>query len=164
VKKGGGDCFRESLRIVSRRQYSVMEVREKLLKKGFGEGRVEESVSKLKDYGYLDDGELAKSLVYSKFHSAGYGRRKIRQYLRKRKIPENIIESELEESVSRREAIERGVELLGRKQQRAEKKLMWEKGRVLRFLAGRGFELGECIDIIAEYEKTMRKENDGEGS
>lgn len=154
----------ESLRIVARRDYSVTEVREKLIKKGFDPGHVEDSIRKLIDYGYLDDRELAKTLTRIKFHTAGYGRRKIRQYLRRRKIPENIIESEMGDSVSRDGSIIKGVELLRRKEERTKRNIVGDRSKVMRFLAGRGFDLGECIDIISEYEKRVRDENDGEGS
>jgi regulatory protein len=161
---GGRDCFKESLRIVSLRPYSVLEVRGKLLQKGFDQDLVEKSIGKLREYGYLDDRELARTLIRFKFNSAGYGRRKISEYLRRRKIPEDIINSELTKTVTRDRSVERGVELLVRKQERGKRDILDERQRVFRFLAGRGFDPGECVDIISVYEEKVRAENDGEGS
>ncbi len=158
------DCLKESLRIVSIRQYSVLEVRRKLLQKGFDDLLVEEAIGRLKEFGYLDDRELARTLIGFKFKSSGYGRRKIREYLVRRKIPEDIINGELEKALTRDRSVKRGVELLARKQERGKRDILDNRRRVFGFLAARGFDPGECGDIISEYERKTRAENDREGS
>ena len=151
--EGGNDCFRESLKILSLRAYSVKEVELKLRSRGFSEAGISDTIDTLKDYGYLNDLELTRTLIEVKFDVNGYGRRRVREYLLRRKIPSDLAGREIERKLSREISVERGVKLLLSKRRLSGKLDRIKRGKLLRFLAGRGFELEECKDIITEYGK-----------
>jgi len=146
-------CLRESLKILSIRQYSAGEVREKLRNRGFLDESIESALKRLMEYGYIDDLDLMKTLVEIKFTAQGYGRRRVKDYLLRRKIPEGLIVSELDLLITREDSVKRGLDLLSGGKNIVRKATRGGKGKIFQYLARRGFDFGECKDIIFEYEK-----------
>ena len=58
-----GTAVDSGLRYLAGRAHSCLELRRKLLRKGFAEEEVEAALGRLTDLGYLDDAAFAKSLV-----------------------------------------------------------------------------------------------------
>jgi len=162
---GGADtCLKESLRILSIRQYSEEEVRGKLRDRGFSDGPIEEALDRLKAYGYVNDLDLVKTLVEIKFTAQGFGRRRVKDYLVRRKIPQALFSEEIDMMIDRERAVERGVRLLTGRKRPFPTGTPKEREKLFRYLATRGFEIEECKDIISEYENKGGSEHERERS
>jgi len=58
-------AFEKCVDLVSRKMYSEKELKDKLLKRGYGENVALFAIGKLREYGYISDQEFAKSYVGS---------------------------------------------------------------------------------------------------
>ena len=129
----------------------LAEVEERL--KGFelSTDEKERLLSHLKKLNYVDDERYVASFVSGKFRNKRWGRLKIRQMLLLKKIPRDLIQAHLysmEEEDYRNcivALIEKKNALLSK-----EKDLWKKKGKIVHYLASRGFE----IDLVQEE---MRK-------
>ena len=157
-----------AVEILARRLVSTHELRSKLVaKKLYSPAGIDEAVLALKRMGALHDDFLAEDLARS-YRSRGYGPARIRTALRKRGIPNEIIEQVLsgngEEATSgdpdRNEDAENAFAVLRRKaaQFRREPDARKRKAKAVRCLVGRGFSYE---DAIASTERWMREEGEG---
>ena len=74
-----------ALRYLSRREYSRLELQERLCRKGYSETMVEQAVADLVSQGLQSDGRFAEAFAHSRAEK-GYGAYRIRQELRQRGI------------------------------------------------------------------------------
>ncbi|RMG58648.1 MAG: regulatory protein RecX [Deltaproteobacteria bacterium] len=157
-KKGGSEesALSRALSILSRRDYSEAEVREKLLSRGYPEEEVASTISRLKELGYIDDRRLALFSARYRLENLGQGRRKVWEYLTRRRIPREIIEEVLDEACREVDVVERGVALLERRHARRPFDILEEKGKIFRYLAGRGYTPEEVRKIIERFEEKER--------
>ena len=157
-----------AVEILARRLVSTHELRSKLAaKKLFSPAEIDEAVLAVKRMGALHDDFLAEDLARS-YRSRGYGPARIRTALRKRGIPNEIIEQALngneEETASegpgRSGDAENAFAVLRRKaaQFRREPDIRKRKAKAVRCLVGRGFSYE---DAIASTERWMREEGEG---
>lgn len=76
-------AFDSALRLLSRREYSAMELCDKLKQKGFNLKDVQNALNECKRLGYQSDERYVESYIRARIHQ-GYGRLKIRQELKTR--------------------------------------------------------------------------------
>jgi regulatory protein len=86
--------------LLSYRPRSIHEVTERLAKAGFEPKTIASAIDDLKRLGYLDDDAFAGSWAKNRIESKFYGTRRIKQELRLKGIPEEIITGKLEEITS----------------------------------------------------------------
>ncbi|MBF0520174.1 MAG: regulatory protein RecX [Nitrospirae bacterium] len=86
-----------ALRLLNFRDRSEKEIREKLLQKGYAEAETEETLEYLKVSGFVDDSKLARNLLIYLDSSKKMGLRRVTDTLKRRGIPESIIEETLSE-------------------------------------------------------------------
>lgn len=132
-----------SLRLVSKRRYTVSEIRKKLsaLSKNHPEievGIIDEVISRLLELKYLNDNEFVKDYVLSRIQFKPRGISLIKQELKIKGIDKNIIESGFEhidydESKACRDFIEKKTRLWSKHPPRKQKE------KAFQFLAGKGF-------------------------
>ena len=162
-----------AVEILAKRLVSTAELRSKLAaKKLFSPAEIDEAVLAVKRMGALHDDFLAEDVARS-YRSRGYGPARIRMALRKRGIPNEIIEQTLngkdEEDTpvfSRGSASDRSGDsdnafaVLHRKaaQFRREPDIRKRKAKAVRCLVGRGFQYD---DAIAAADRWMREEEGG---
>lgn len=77
--------------MLARRDLSEGEVRSRLAAKDYAETEIEETVSGLRESGYLDDPALARSLAESRSAGRLHGPKKIAAYLETRLLPSSLI-------------------------------------------------------------------------
>ncbi len=88
-------AYMEAVRLLSRREYSVNGLREKLTKKGYTPEQVAQAVSLCLEEGWVSDQRFAESLVrYRK--SMGKGPRHIEHELRRNGIDDAIVQAVLD--------------------------------------------------------------------
>lgn len=92
------DARTAALGLLARRDLSEAEVRERLGQREYAEPEVEEAVGRLRDRGYLDDGALAKALAASRAAGRLHGPNRVADYLRRRRLPPDLVRSAVEEA------------------------------------------------------------------
>ncbi|MER3451340.1 MAG: recombination regulator RecX [Thermus sp.] len=120
-----------ALRLLAQRAYTEKALREKLLAR-FSPLEVEEALSRLKGYGYLDDRAFARAFVEARKR---YGPLKLKALLRARGVPEEVWGEVVPEATP-----EEALAVLRRYPHRR------DKPRAVRFLQGRGFPLGVALE------------------
>ena len=161
-----------AVEILAKRLVSTHELRSKLAaKKLYSPAEIEEAVLAVKRMGALHDDFLAEDVARS-YKSRGYGPARIRMALRKRGIPQEIIEQTLngkdeDEPVNRTESDsgqsedgENAFAVLHRKaaQFRREPDPRKRKAKAVRCLVGRGFSYEDAINAADRW---IREEGGG---
>ena len=160
-----------AVEILAKRLVSTAELRSKLAaKKLFSPAEIDEAVLTVKRMGALHDDFLAEDVARS-YRSRGYGPARIRMALRKRGIPQEIIEQTLngkdEDEPAKDTGADSGSEdgnnafaVLHRKaaQFRREPDPRKRKAKAVRCLVGRGFTYEDAINAADRW---MREEGGG---
>ena len=157
-----------AVEILAKRLVSTVELRSKLVaKKIFSPAEIDEAVLAVKRMGALHDDFLAEDIARS-YRSRGYGPARIRMALRKRGIPNELIERALNGSEETAEArqpdasgdADSAFAVLHRKaaQFRREPDVRKRKAKAVRCLVGRGFSYE---DAVASADRWMREEGEG---
>ncbi|MFN3414339.1 MAG: regulatory protein RecX [Thermoanaerobaculum sp.] len=133
-----------ALELLNRRALSEDELRQKLLKRGFGSKEVEEELTRLRRLGLVSDLELARMVVRTKLGS-GHGPWALRASLRQRGIAPKVGEQVLAEL-----APEDEVEAMSRALEKALRRFENEEAshrrqKVVRYLLSRGFGLSAAL-------------------
>jgi regulatory protein len=135
----------------------VAELRERLLRgRGTNKATVEEVISRLSEYGYLDDERFAFSYAALKVKQRPVGRRRLAQDLKMKKVQSSVADEALElvyaetseEDLIGR-AIEKRLRIRGRPKNRVEAKSLFD--HLLRL----GFE----FDLVSEKVRALISED-----
>ncbi|HJP93428.1 MAG TPA: regulatory protein RecX [Pyrinomonadaceae bacterium] len=126
--------FERAVKLLAAKPRSVAELRERLLKrKGTPEAVVETVISRLKEYGYLDDERFAFSYASFKVKQRPLGRRRLERDLKFKKVPTEVANEALElvytetpEEQLIDKAIAKRVRLRGRPKNRIEAKSLFD--------------------------------------
>jgi regulatory protein len=150
--------FERAVKLLAAKPRSVAELRERLLQgKGVKSNKsvVETVISRLREYGYLDDERFALSYASSKVKQRPIGRRRLQRDLKLKQVENTVAEEALElvyaetpEEQLIDRAIEKRIRLRGRPKTRAEAKSLFD--HLLR--QGFGFELvSERVRAATQY-------------
>jgi len=90
------DALSYSYKILSLKDFTEFEIKEKLKKKCFTEDVINEIIETLKEKKFIDDKRFTQNYVKDSFELKGYGKKRIYYNLVQKKIEQNIIEEELE--------------------------------------------------------------------
>jgi len=126
--------FDKAVKLISAKSRSIEELRERLLQYSWAHKTdVETVISRLKEYGYLDDARFAFSYASLKVKQRPLGRRRMERDLKFKKIDAAVAEEALElvyAETSEEELIERAIEkrirLRGRPKTRLEAKSLFD--------------------------------------
>lgn len=121
---------------------------ERLLEKGAEERDAAYAVAKLQELGYLDDARYG-ALIVRDLTARGYGKGRVRQKLREKKVDEQAIQALLETYEPDREKLAAlaASRLRGKQVDRRELK------RTADALFRRGFSWGEIQEVLREYQE-----------
>jgi regulatory protein len=81
-----------ALRVLGGRAHSVSELRDKLSRRAERQADVDDALSRLKEYGYLDDKRLAESYAASRRDNEGHGRQRVLSDLRGKHVAPAVAE------------------------------------------------------------------------
>jgi len=126
--------FDRAVKLISAKSRSVAELRERLLEKRWANKTdVETVISRLKEYGYLDDQRFAFSYASLKVRERPIGRRRLERDLKFKKVESTVADEALElvyAETSEEELIDRAIEkrirLKGRPSNRLEAKSLFD--------------------------------------
>ncbi len=129
-------CKKRALHLLEKQDRSEKNLREKLKEGGYSDDIVEITINYINDYGYLDDARMAASHI--RFYQESRSRQRLKQDLIGKGISSEVIERVLDEeyTADEQELIEK---LLIKKSYDKENATYEERGKMYRFLAGRGF-------------------------
>ena len=140
------DLWNKSLDILSRREHSVSELRNKLIRFNPDSNDLKDVIERLITSNFLDDKRFASAFIRSKAES-GYGPNYISQYLAKKGIPSDkydiySLEIDWEDKC-----------LIQFNKKRRNKEINFkEKEKILRFLAYRGFSYEIIKNALKEFD------------
>jgi regulatory protein len=138
------------LKLLSYRPYTCFEIKQKLKQKNFSEEEIEETVAFLKEKQLLDDRRWAREWLQERVRNKPRGKSLLKEELRKRGIPPQIIEEEIKKIFKEVKEIDLASQLLekkflSKKLEKIEKEKI--KSQIYSFLTRRGFS-DEIIEKI----------------
>jgi regulatory protein len=149
-----------SLRLLSRRDYSENEFKEKLLKKGYPPSVVEQVIASLKELDYLSDKNFVKNYVAHSLSFRKRGKMAIKQELLKKGVDEKAIDdylAEVSEEIPAKELvakylpkIKKQFEKKAEKNKPAGSQKVYIKSKLKELLLRRGFTQRTIEKVLAE--------------
>lgn len=139
------ECFAALVEALSRRDYGVAEISEKLRLMGFRTRSIEEAVERARDARYLDDTRYLRQFIEER-KRRGWGRRKIELELKRRGEDPYALEDYPDAYFNQDDDLERACALLARKtvpEVRAFEKLT-------RFLMAKGFSYSVASSAVKD--------------
>ncbi len=137
--------------LCNRAEHCSREIADKLRRKGFSTAQAAEIIEKLQANRFIDDRRFATAYVHDKFAFSAWGRIKIKNGLRMKGIPADIIDEVMAEEIEPRtylqnafRAIRGRLRILPPELPRHE-----ARNRLMRFAAGRGYEMAVIIKILS---------------
>lgn len=147
------EALNRALRILGRRDHSVVELTQKLVHRGFDGGMIQRVVAECGRMGYLDDRRTARQLI-DRMKRRGMGVRRIRHELQKRGLEGEQAEAQLragvtpsEERALARQAAEKKWKTFSNETDFRNKAL-----RLQRFLRYRGFSDSLIVEMLKEIQ------------
>lgn len=140
-----------ALGLLARRDHGREELREKLLRREFGQAEVAQVLDDLTAKGWLNDQRTAKDMASYLTRSRPQGPNRVRDTLRqKRRLGAEVVDGAMAALA------EEGVDWMARAQQALRTKRLKpddpkQRARLIRFLLGRGFDMGTAIRAVDAY-------------
>jgi regulatory protein len=140
-----------ALRILSRRDHSEKELQNKLIRKGYSEGTVQWVLSDLREKQFLNDQTFAEHFAKNRLIEHPSGRRQIAYELKKKGIPDSLIEKTIEKTYSKCDETDLARQLVLKKAKSLENQpVLKKKKKIGDFLIRRGFEWETVKEILDE--------------
>ena len=128
------------------------EVRDKLYDWGLWPDAVENIIVQLIGGNFLNEERFAKSYVQGKFKQKGWGRIKIKQGLKIKRIPENLLKKALL-TIDGDEYFEMLMKILSKKAVLLTEKVPYKRRyKLQQYALSRGFETDLIIDVLKNSE------------
>ncbi|TAM80368.1 MAG: regulatory protein RecX [Acidobacteria bacterium] len=105
--------FEAAVAMLSRRSYSVAELRRALERKFRDSADIPDVLARLRQLGYLDDSKFAEAYASSLARVRNFGRHRVRRELKSKLVDYRVIDGAVDNafaSVSERELLERAVD------------------------------------------------------
>lgn len=148
---GATACRNSALRLLSRREHSVAELRRKLQERGFNADTIAEVLADCRRLGYLDDDRFARQ--YSEqLRRRGYGRLRIEQMLKSKGLSAARVAACVTARCAEAGQIEDCRRVLHKKRQTVSGEATAPRtaARLYRFLMQRGFAAAVIRQVLDE--------------
>ena len=150
--------FQRAAKLIAAKQRSVAELREKLsTTRGATKAMVDEAISRLQEYGYLDDAKFAQSFASIRLRERPIGRRRLQRDLWLKKVDKQTAETALDEvfaSTPEEDLIERAI--AKRVRLRGQPKTREDAKKLFDHLLRQGFE----FELVSEKVRAISKSED----
>ncbi|PAP77529.1 regulatory protein RecX [Rubrivirga marina] len=139
-----------ALASVNHRARTADEIRQSLLRKGYAETIVEDTVAHLEGLGLVDDAAYARAFVRDRFNGRGYGPARLRQDLMRKGVGRRVIDEALAELT---EAEDLGAEAREQAAKKwrllsSEEDVRKRKKKTMEYLVRRGFGFDVARDAV----------------
>lgn len=158
------DALKFAMKLIGLRRRSEAEVRKRLKDKGCAGELINETVTELYHYKYMDDTAFAESYIHDRINFHPSGRFVIKNELKKSGIAPAIIEEKLDELLNEKKELELAERLVDKKLRTTsledKKKL---RARIVYHLQSRGFSskiISQALENKIELDKFIDLEND----
>lgn len=144
-----------ALRALASRAHSIGEIREKLHRKAERAGDVDGVLSRLKQYGLLNDRRFADAVAGSRLQNQGLGRARVLKELRQRRVAPAVAEQAVAEAYRETDEAALIEDFLARKFRRIDLGAYLREPKNLasayRKLRTAGFSSGNSIRVLKRY-------------
>lgn len=144
-----------AVRALAGRAHSTGELRQKLRAKAEKAADVDVTLSRLKEYGYLDDRKFAESFAVARLENQRLGKTRVAQELRRRRVAPAVADRTVQkvyQNVNEEELIERAVR---RKYRSAPRDNLFQDDKELaaayRKLLRAGFAPGPIVRVLKRF-------------
>ncbi len=139
----------KALKLLSRREHSRLELRQKLLRRDFNFSEIEPVLDELAEKGYIDDERFAEEWIHSRKNSKPRGRFLLRAELKEKGVSSEIIDDKLNSMISRSEEEEMAVELARKWLRGKDRDQINIENKLSRYLYRKGFSRDIIRDVIS---------------
>ena len=134
--------------ISSRKEYCTHDIYQKLYRLTLEEEAIERIIARLHENKFIDDRRFTRSYINDKLRFNKWGKVKIVHHLRHKRVPDQIIDEAFEE-IAEEQLTEALEPIIIKKYKSVKGDTDYEKrNKVIRYALGRGFEMGDIIDIL----------------
>ena len=143
-----------AVRILTHRDHSRYELKQKLQQRGFGTRVIDTVIAECERLNYINDPRTAHLYILQLKHKR-YGKRYIRMALKKKRLNSEAIENTLLQNYSEADERDNGSKLLEKKRKTFERQTDPQKksDKIYRFLYSRGFSKEIIIDLLRNLAK-----------
>ena len=154
AKTSHQQAMNTAVRILTNRDHSRYELKQKLQQRGFGRKIINTVIVECERLNYINDPRTAHVYI-SQLKRKCFGKRYIRMALRKKRLSGTAIENILQENYSGDDERENAGKLLGKKMDtfKREADLKKRRDKIYRFLYSRGFKAEIIADVIRDLVK-----------
>lgn len=139
-------AFNKAVDLLANRPHFTAELGQKLQRRGFADGDVTEALERLTSLGYLDDLAAAQGFAQHRAERQGWGPRRLRAELARRRVDEEIVSQVVAE------AFREGEKPAARAAaERWSAKGGSDRDRLARYLDRRGFSKAVIVEILHEF-------------
>ncbi|QTA88139.1 regulatory protein RecX [Desulfonema magnum] len=149
-KRTCNKAMNAAVRLLSRRNHTKYEIRQKLKQRGFVAEVITKVISECEQFNYINDEQTAQYYL-RELQTKGYGLRRIRFSMKKKGLNEELISNILEdhhtdadELENARRSLEKKLRTLNR-----EKDARKRKEKIYRFLYSKGFSASVISELIS---------------
>jgi regulatory protein len=144
-----------ALKALSARALSVSELRQKLARRAEPTVDISRILSKLREYGYLDDQRFAAGYASARLNNQGLGKMRVLRDLRQRRVAPGVAERAVAETFAGVDELTLIEQYLGRKYKNVELSQYLSEPKNLaaayRRLRYAGFSSGNCILVLKRF-------------
>lgn len=148
-----------ALRLLSYKPRSETEIRRRLEKKGFSPAVVEETITRLRENGMLNDRQFAADWVENQSTFRPRGRRLLRYEMHQKGLDDESIQQALDQASDEDELAYQA----GLRRAQIHSGLDWHEFRLklIQFLARRGFSYGVAAKAVSRLWKEVKTQENG---
>lgn len=147
------ELYKRMAALCSRSEQCSADIHRKIVAAGVSEEEADEMIDKLVDENFINSERFVKAYVGDKFRLNKWGKVKIRHYLKLKGLPDDLIQTELD-NINETRYKQVLLKTMKNKARSVKKKPKYEKmGQIIRFTQNRGFEpelihryLSEVVD------------------
>ena len=149
AKTSHQQAMNTAVRILTNRDHSKYELKQKLQQRGFGSKVIKTVILECERFNYINDKRTADVYI-SQLKRKGFGKRYIRMALRKKRLSGTSIENILQENYTEDDELEIAGRLLEKKMKTFEREagLKRRNDKIYRFLYSRGFSPAVISDLV----------------
>jgi len=153
------ECDNKAAALLSQRDYSIGQFKQRLKLKNFGENAIREIVHKYKSRGLLDDKKYASKVVSRILQEKPSGRPFLIAALRRKLIPRDLADETVESLFQNEDAVMLAVKALQKRwRQFSQFEVEQAKSKSYNYLSRRGFSYSAAK---AAFEKLWQKKREG---
>lgn len=149
------ELYNYSVRLLTGRAMSVAEVRQKLSSRAEEGANIDTVIARLREYRFIDDQRFAEHYASARRDNEGFGRFRVMQDLRKRKIDPSLAEQAAGGAFSEVDEIEHATQYLERKYRSKDLPVFLAEAKnaaaAYRRLRIAGFSSGTVIRLLKRY-------------